>query len=72
MASKKLPLVSDQVRAAIDGCGLTRYEVGKRSGVDHSAISRFMSWERGLSSEALDAVGAVIGLKVSIPKQPRK
>lgn len=72
MAGRKRRKVSDQVRAAIDRCGMTRYQVAKLAGIDQSAMSRFMSGERGLSMEALDAVGEVIKLKVSIPTEPRK
>ena len=71
MATKKQAKLSDQVRAAIDRCGLTRYRIGMLSGVDHGTISRFMSGERGLSTEALDAIAEVIGLNATIPKQPR-
>ena len=69
---KKRLKVSDQVRSAVENCGLTRYRIGKLSGVDHGTISRFMSGERGISTEALDAIGEVIELQVSIPKRPSK
>jgi transcriptional regulator with XRE-family HTH domain len=64
--------VSEQVRAAIDRCGLTRYAIGKATGIDQGTLSRFMSGKGGLSTEALDAIGELIDLRVTIPKQPRK
>lgn len=64
--------VSEQVRAVIEGCGLTRYEISKRSGIDQSALTRFMSGERGLSTTALDTIGELLGLDIVIRKPPRR
>jgi transcriptional regulator with XRE-family HTH domain len=66
MAKKrtKRPKVSEQVRRAIAGCGLTRYEIAKRTGIDQSALSRFMTGERGLSTTALDTLGELLDLEV--------
>jgi len=61
---KSLPLVSDQIRSLIQSCGITRYEIAKRTGIDQSALTRFMSGERGLSTPALDTLGELLGLKV--------
>jgi len=56
--------VSDQIRRLIDSSGLSRYEIAKRSGIDQSAISRFMTGERGLSTTALDTLGKLLDLEV--------
>ncbi|MCE9548278.1 MAG: helix-turn-helix domain-containing protein [Planctomycetia bacterium] len=64
--------VSDQVRAAIEGCGLTRYEISKQTGIDQSALTRFMSGERGLSTTVLDTLGELLGLDIVIRKSPRR
>lgn len=56
--------VSDQIRELIDGCGMTRYQLAKLTGIDQSALARFMSGERGLSTTALDSLGEVLGLEV--------
>jgi len=72
MGSRRRRKLSDQVRAAIDDCEFSRYRIGQLSGVDHGTISRFMSGERGISTDALDAIAEVIGLKVTVSKRPRK
>jgi len=46
--------VSDQIRRLVETCGISRYEIAKLTGIDDSALSRFMSGERGLSMKALD------------------
>jgi transcriptional regulator with XRE-family HTH domain len=58
------PTVSEQLRRIIDGCGLTRYEIAKRTGVEQSQLSRFMAGERGLSTATLDALGKLLDLEI--------
>jgi len=65
MTTKKQGKVSDQVRRAIERCGRTRYAISKETGIDQATLSRFMSGAGGLSTEALDAIGELIGLKVT-------
>ena len=62
--SKSLAPVSDQIRSLIESCGISRYEIAKRTGIDQSALTRFMSGERGLSTPALDVLGGVLKLEV--------
>jgi len=56
--------VSEQVRHEIKQSGLTRYEIAKQSGVEQSALSRFVSGERGLSTSSLDKLAAVLDLEI--------
>ncbi len=56
--------VSDQLRRLVDTSGMSRYEIAKRTGIDPSALSRFMSGERGLSTKALDKLGQLLDLEV--------
>ena len=56
--------LSDQVRDAVRGSGLLAQEVADRAGVHKSAMSRFLSGERGLSVEALDRIGQVLALDI--------
>lgn len=56
--------MSDQIRSAIDSCGITRYRISKETGISESALSRFMTGERGLSMTALDALADYLGLDV--------
>lgn len=63
--------LSDQIRDAILNAGVSRYRIAKETGVDQPALSRFVHGERGLSIEALDAIGLYLGL-VIVKKQPKK
>jgi hypothetical protein len=71
MKKKNLPSVSDQLRKIIDVSGYSRYAIAKACEIDHSAMSRFMSGERGLSSENLDKIGHFLDLRLFMD-QPRK
>ncbi len=66
--------MSDQVRDAIDGCGLTRYAVARATGVTEGALSRFMSGERDMTLRTLGRIAPVIGvsLRTKRPRRQRK
>jgi transcriptional regulator with XRE-family HTH domain len=66
--------LSEQVRQAILKAGVSRYRIAKETGVDQPALSRFVHGERGLSIEALDAIGLYLGLSIttSRPRRPAK
>lgn len=63
MPRKPAPL-SDQLRRAIVGSGVSRYRIAKETGVSQSSLALFVSGARGLSMEALDAVGQYLRLKI--------
>jgi hypothetical protein len=60
----KRPSVSEQVRQAIQTCGLSRYRVSQLTGLDQATLTKFMSGERGLSTTALDTLGELLDLEV--------
>lgn len=62
--SKMPDKITAGVRHAIEGSGLSRYEIAKASGVSEAALSRFMSGERGLTTGTLDRLADVLGLEV--------
>ena len=68
---KKRQKVSDQIRAAIDAAGVTRYRISKDTGISESMLSRFMGGSRGLSMEALDTLGEYLDLEV-VRRETRK
>ena len=72
MAKQRTVKVSDQLRRIIDDCGLTRYEISKRTGIAESTLSKFMYGERGLSMKALDRLGACLGLTVNMRGKPTR
>jgi transcriptional regulator with XRE-family HTH domain len=67
-----MKLVSDQIRQAIDDSGLTRYEIAKQTGIDESALAKFYNGHRGLSMEALNALGVCLELKITLGRKPVK
>jgi transcriptional regulator with XRE-family HTH domain len=63
---KKREAVSDQIRRLIEECGLTRYQIWQATGIDQATLSRFMSGEGGLSTPALDALGELLDLELTM------
>jgi transcriptional regulator with XRE-family HTH domain len=72
MAKKHSKKLTDQLRQAIDDCGLTRYEIAKKTGIDESALAKFYNGHRGLSMEALNALGEFLQLKFILGRKPSK
>jgi transcriptional regulator with XRE-family HTH domain len=62
---------SDQLRQAVDASGLSRYRIAKLLGVSESLLSRFMSG-KWLGQENLDALAALLDLRVAAGKRPKK
>jgi hypothetical protein len=55
--------VSEQLRAALLGCGETRYVVSKATGITESSLSKFVHGQ-GLSQDAIDVLAAYLGLRL--------
>ena len=72
MANQQTKKLTDQLRQAIDDCGLTRYEIAKRTGIDESALAKFYNGRRGLSMEALNALGECLQLTITLGLKPIK
>ena len=62
---------SDQIRKAVERSGLSRYEIGKRTGIAQSVLSRFMAGS-GISTETIDKLADVIELRITSPPKRRK
>ena len=62
--SKRTTKVTDQLRRLVRESGVTCYQIAKATGVSNAALSRFLSGERGLSCEAMDALGEYFGWQV--------
>jgi hypothetical protein len=69
---KANPPLTEQVRKAIKTCGRSRYSIAKETGIRPETISRFFNGERGLSMEALDAIGQCLGLTIIMAEKGRK
>jgi transcriptional regulator with XRE-family HTH domain len=72
MDKKRTRLLTDQLRQAIDDSGLTRYQIAKETGIDESALAKFYNGHRGLSMDALNALGELLQLKITLGRKPRK
>jgi hypothetical protein len=71
MAKKQLRF-SDELRIAVDGCGMSRYRICMELGIEQSLLSRFMGSKGGLSINTLDALAELLDLHVSVGKRPVK
>ena len=56
--------LTDQLRRAIDESGRTRYQIAKETGIDESALAKFYNGQRGLSMDALNALGECLSLTI--------
>lgn len=72
MAKKRTQLLTDQLRRAIDDSGLTRYRIAKETGISESALAQFYNGHRGLSMNALNALGEFLELKITLGRKPDK
>ena len=61
---------TDQLRQAIDDSGLTRYRIAKETGISESNLAQFYHGRRGLSMEALNALGEYLQLKLTLGRTP--
>ena len=72
MAKKRTDTLTEQLRQAIDDSGLTRYQIAKETGIDESALAKFYNGRRGLSMEALNALGECLQLTIHLGRVPNK
>ena len=72
MGRKRTTLLTDQLRQAIDDSGLTRYHIANATGIDESALAKFYNGHRGLSMEALNALGEFLQLTITLGRKPDK
>ena len=72
MAKGQTKPLTDQLRQVIDDSGLTRYQIAKETGIDESALAKFYNGHRGLSMEALNALGECLQLTIKLGRNPSK
>ncbi len=73
MAKRKTTKLSDQIRQAMDDSGHSRYRIAQDTGIDESALSKFVNGKRGINSETLDILGKYLGLRIVLdPKRKPK
>jgi predicted transcriptional regulator len=54
--------VTETLRAALKGCGQTRYAVSKATGIPESTLSRFVAGGKPLRGENIDVLANYLGL----------
>ena len=69
MAKKRTKLLTDQLRRAIDDSGITRYRIAKEAGINESTLAQFYNGHRGLSMNALNALGEYLKLKIVLGRK---
>lgn len=63
---KKRSKVSDQIRVAIESCGVSRYRIAKDTGIDSATLCRFMADTGGMTVETLDKLAEYLGLEIVV------
>jgi len=71
MKQRHLPL-TDQLRQAVLNCGQSQYAICKATGIDKSALFRFVTGERGVSMEVMNTLGEYLGLRIVTDKPKSK
>jgi transcriptional regulator with XRE-family HTH domain len=65
--ARRLTQIGGALRKAIDVAGesgVSRYRISKDTGVEQSALSRFMSGERGLDLVSVEKLAEYLGLEL--------
>jgi transcriptional regulator with XRE-family HTH domain len=72
MTSKRIPL-SEQIRRAIRGSGMTRYRICREIGLTQPTMTRFMAGKASLSLQTLDKIAELLDLRIVAGKsKPKK
>jgi len=72
MTRKQPKTVTKQMHRILAECGLSRYEIAKRSGVSEATLSRFVNRQQGLSTDTLDKLAEVLNLELTTKRPKRK
>jgi plasmid maintenance system antidote protein VapI len=56
--------ISEQIKNEIETCGATRADIARQTGIEESALSRFVHGERGLSMISIDILAEYFGYKL--------
>jgi transcriptional regulator with XRE-family HTH domain len=64
MGMKRVKL-SDQIRAAVDASGMSRYRIAKELGIAESRMSTFMNRKSGLRLNVLDRLADLLDINIA-------
>jgi len=62
--NSKVTDIEIQLRDAILGSGMSRYEIAKQAGVTNSQLSLFLSGQRSLTLTSAAKIARVLGLEL--------
>ncbi|MHB1036703.1 MAG: hypothetical protein ACYC35_18295 [Pirellulales bacterium] len=65
MAQKRKLKLSDELRNAIEHGPITRYRLGKLTGIDQATLCKFAQGKLGLSMRGIDRVAEVLDLHLT-------
>jgi hypothetical protein len=66
--ARKTKSLTDQIRRAVDDCGVSRYAICKVTGIDKSVMSRFMAGKGFLSERSVNRLAVVARLRIVADK----
>ena len=72
MREKAAGKLSDQLRRIVTDSGKTLGQITRDTGIDKSALSRFLNGERGVSTAVLDTLGEFLRLRIVADKPQAK
>jgi ribosome-binding protein aMBF1 (putative translation factor) len=65
--------LTDQIRDAVEGSGLSRYRIAKELRIAESTMSRFMRGKGGLRLKTVDELAKMLGLSIiTSTRRPRR
>ena len=64
--------MADQVRRAIEKCGLSPAAIARATGISKGGLSRFLHGERDMTLALLDRLGPTIGVKLTVTRPKRR
>jgi DNA-binding Xre family transcriptional regulator len=64
--------ITEQLREAVEHCGMTRYAIAQRTGIPESVLCRFVTGGKGLRTDSIDPLCQFLGLELRPIKPTRK
>ena len=64
--------ILDELQRRIQASGKSRYALSKETGIEESALSRFMAGTRGLSIDSIEKLAKALGFELVMRKRLRK
>ena len=56
--------ITEQLREAVENCGMTRYAIAQQTGIPESVLCRFVTGCKGLRTDSIDPLCEFLGLEL--------